>query len=199
MKKKQISTIILVLIAVCVISYIVLTKENRNGDGQTIDYKVSDYKLLSLEDYGISSDESNLENFVTVASGEQVYYNVANEDQSAYIGFTEGSPLYIQTNGVANEQLGFVVYAPGNDAYIENRPNVPFNIFIYSSNVNLEEPELTPEYIGYADGTCNYPNEIVYVTDETECQGYLEDTLTTLGYNDLDSLLSEVFGDLIVK
>lgn len=162
--------------------------------------------IFPISQYTITDITSNPEYYVggeppigyKTISGKKVSISGLHDTPNLMYGMDGENEVMIDKEWVSDKLAG-VTYFPSNNVIDPFGKNEPINIMIGTYATESGDPYDSPLYIGYYDGTCEYPAEFDYVRSRKKCNQYLQDMLDFVGYDTVDEMLEDVFGDYITK
>ncbi len=185
-----------IIIFSLVISALILMLNTYN-ENKTLS-SISNYELLSPDDYMLETQSRSMTPLLEMSDGSDI--EVQNFTENYYIALgTSGDESVILDKEWISEKLAGVMYIPSNEVIYAFGKDKPVNIMFGAPATESGDPYESPLYIGYYDGTCEYPAEFDYVRSKKKCSQYLQDTLDFVGYNTVDEMLEDVFGEYLTK
>lgn len=188
-KKKLIIPIVIIAIVAIVI---IKSQSKVEGTG------VSEYKLYEPSHYTTFGNAKESPGFTKTIAGDNIYTNGVIDDKVIILGSLDSTSYFLQSYK-SSDKLKSVTYFPNKNTIYSFGKDKPINILILSTPNKSKNPYDSPLYIGYYDGTCEYPAELDYVSNKKMCEKYLQNTLDFVGYDSIDEMLEDVFGDYITK
>lgn len=182
------------IIGIILVILIVMIKSQNDVE----ETGVSDYKLYEPTHYtkygkgGIMND-----GFKTI-EGDYLYVNALDAEAQKGFGYHDDKSYLINASNIS-DKLKAVIYFPQSNIIPTFGKHKSMNIVLASTLNETKDPYDSPVYIGYYDGTCEYPEEFNYVKSKSKCNQYLQDTLNFAGYDSVDEMLEDIFGDYITK
>ncbi len=185
--------ICLAVLAILILTMIVLIKLPTDEVFPISEYTIVDtannpkYYVGGTPPFGLKTTSGNKVSVSGLHDTPYLMYGMDGEDE-----------VMIDKEWVS-DTLASVMYFPKDDIlYIFGRDK-PINIMFGAYATESGDPYDSPLYIGYYDGTCEYPAEFDYVRSKKKCSQYLQDTLDFVGYDTVDEMLEDAFGDYITK
>lgn len=159
---------------------------------------ISDYVLYPTPKYITYGTGGDSPGFVKTITGENLYIQALEKENNKILGYVDEESYMIQGIKIS-DKLESVSYFPVDNILYTFGKDKPVNIMFTAPATESGDPYESPLYIGYYDGTCEYPAEFDYVRSKKKCSQYLQDTLGFVGYNTVDEMLEDAFGEYITK
>lgn len=161
-------------------------------------YPLSEYVIADIFN-NPEYHEGNTPPFgLTTTDGEKVSMSSLRDTKNLMYGVVDENEVMIDKEWVSDKLAGVMYFPVDNILYVFGRDK-PVNIMFGAYATESGDPYESPLYIGYYDGTCEYPAEFDYVRSKKKCSQYLQDTLDFVGFESVDAMLEYAFGDYITK
>lgn len=182
---------ILVIIGMIILGFLMIDKQEIE--------QVSRYKLLEHDQYldYLYEEHGEIPEFFFNESGNPLEFNIINKDEKNYMLYEYNNKPYILAS--LDEKSGHeTMYSPEEEVYFSFYGDDKSVELIINYEINEQNTE-DGIYVEFSDGSCYYPHEFDLETNPEVCDMYLDETVKALGYETIDELLYDEFGELITK
>ncbi|WOO89029.1 hypothetical protein R2F61_09205 [Mollicutes bacterium LVI A0078] len=190
MNKKLVFLSIVIMLA-CSVIYIIFVQDKHRTEP-------SEYKLNDIEEYELLSETRDMLGMLAMRDGSTVSVQTIADDSYDVLYTSNEEAIGIYKAMISDKLFG-VNFFPNDDVIYAFGKDKPVNIMFGAPATESGDTYDSPLYIGYYDGTCEYPAEFDYVRSKKKCSQYLQDTLDFVGYSTVDEMLEDVFGQYITK
>lgn len=190
MNKKRLTIVVISTIIIIMLYTTAFPQKQMQG--------LSDYKLLSTSEYKLVDEKREVIGIHTIENDNDLIVQSFENNPNEVLLTSENQAIGIYKDMISKNLLG-VLYFPVNNIIYYFGKEKPVNIIIGAPATASGDSYESPLYIGYYDGTCEYPAEFDYVRSKKKCSQYLQDTLDFVGYDTVDEMLEDVFGGYLTK
>ncbi len=159
---------------------------------------ISKYGLLKPTEYKLEQEKRRVDPFMTMSDGRDIKVQNLVENPYIALGTADDESIILVREWVSDKLAG-VMYITSDKVMYAFGKDKPVNIMFGAPATESGDPYDSPLYIGYYDGTCEYPAEFDYIRSKKKCIQYLQDTLDFVGYSTVDEMLEDVLGQYITK